>query len=51
MKINYTLNVFFTFFTLTVFAQTIVSTNPENKKLYWKSLPVFIVFTAQTDIP
>jgi hypothetical protein len=33
MKINYTLNVFFTFFTLTVFAQTIVSTNPENKKV------------------
>ena len=33
MKINYTLNVLFTFFTLTVFAQTIVSTNPENKKV------------------
>jgi hypothetical protein len=33
MKINYTLNVLFTFFTLTVFAQTIVSTDPENKKV------------------
>ena len=33
MKINYTLNVLFTFFTLSVFAQTIVSTDPENKKV------------------
>ena len=33
MKINYTLNVLFTFFSLTVFAQTIVSTDPENKKV------------------
>jgi len=33
MKINYTLNVLFTFFTLSVFAQTIVSTEPENKKV------------------
>ncbi len=33
MKINYTLNLLLTFFTLATFAQTIVSTDPENKKV------------------
>ena len=33
MKINYTLNILFMFFTLSIFAQTIVSTDPENKKV------------------
>lgn len=33
MKINYTLNLVFALFTLATFAQTIVSTDPENKKV------------------
>ena len=33
MKINYTLNLLLTFFTLATFAQTIVSTDPEDKKV------------------
>ena len=33
MKTNYTLNLLLTFFTLATFAQTIVSTDPEDKKV------------------